>query len=93
MTATVTILANDDGYGVISFNNTEHFFLREPTALYLTESVAVLCIIRDPPQGIFGTVTIQYFITGENGSDASGDLNPVQGYVILEEGVRFKVTF
>ncbi|XP_056394317.1 adhesion G-protein coupled receptor V1 isoform X2 [Hyla sarda] len=89
-TATVTILANDDGYGVISFNNTEHFFLREPTALYLTESVALLCIIREPPQGIFGTVTIQYFITGENGSDASGDLTPVEGYVILEEGVRFK---
>ncbi|KAM3940659.1 adhesion G-protein coupled receptor V1 isoform 2-T2 [Leptodactylus fuscus] len=89
-TATVTILANDDGHGVISFNNTEHFVLREPTAMYLTESVAVLCIIRDPPQGIFGTVTVQYFITGENGSDASGDLNPVQGYVILEEGVRFK---
>ncbi|XP_075693474.1 adhesion G-protein coupled receptor V1 [Rhinoderma darwinii] len=89
-TATVTILANDDGHGVISFNNTEHFFLREPTALYLTESVAVLCIIRDPPQGIFGTVAVQYFITGENESDASGDLNPVQGYVILEEGVRFK---
>ncbi|XP_073534717.1 adhesion G-protein coupled receptor V1 isoform X1 [Phyllobates terribilis] len=89
-TATVTILANDDGHGVLSFNNTEHFFLREPTALYLTESVAVLCIIRDPPQGIFGTVTVQYFITGENGSDASGDLNPVEGYVILEEGVRFK---
>ncbi|KAG9488005.1 hypothetical protein GDO78_007684 [Eleutherodactylus coqui] len=89
-TATVTILANDDGHGIISFNNTEHFFLREPTAKYLTESVAVLCIIRDPPQGIFGTVTVQYFISGENGSDASGDLHPVQGYVILEEGVRFK---
>ncbi|XP_069819007.1 adhesion G-protein coupled receptor V1 isoform X3 [Dendropsophus ebraccatus] len=89
-TATVTLLANDDGYGVISFNNTGHFFLREPTALYLTESVALLCIIRDPPQGIFGTVTVQYFITGENGSDASGDLIPVEGYVILEEGVRFK---
>ncbi|XP_071995626.1 adhesion G-protein coupled receptor V1 isoform X3 [Engystomops pustulosus] len=89
-TATVTILANDDGHGVIAFNNSEHFFLREPTALYLSESVAVLCIIRDPPQGIFGTVTVQYFISGENGSDASGDLNPVEGYVILEEGVRFK---
>ncbi|XP_040275580.1 adhesion G-protein coupled receptor V1 [Bufo bufo] len=89
-TATVTILASDDGHGVIYFNNTEHFFLREPTALYLTESVAVLCIIRDPPQGIFGTVTVQYFITGENGSDASGDLSPTEGYVILEEGVRFK---
>ncbi|XP_063820072.1 adhesion G-protein coupled receptor V1 [Pseudophryne corroboree] len=89
-TATVTILSNDDGHGVISFNNSEHFFLREPTALHLTETVALLCVIRDPPQGIFGTVTVQYLVTGENGSDASGDLSPVEGYVILEEGVRFK---
>ncbi|XP_075449203.1 adhesion G-protein coupled receptor V1 isoform X3 [Ascaphus truei] len=89
-TATVTILANDEGHGILSFNNSEHFYLREPTALYLTESVAVLYIVRDPPQGIFGTVTVQYLVTGENASDAAGDLSPVQGYVILEEGVRFK---
>ncbi|CAH2297028.1 G- coupled receptor 98 [Pelobates cultripes] len=89
-TATVTILANDDGHGVISFNNSEHFFLREPTALYMTESVAVLYIVRDPPQGIFGTVTVQYLVMGENASDADGDLSPIQGYVVLEEGVRFK---
>ncbi|XP_075069096.1 adhesion G-protein coupled receptor V1 [Mixophyes fleayi] len=89
-TATVTILSNDDGHGVISFNNSDHFFLREPTALYTTETVALLCVIRDPPQGIFGTVTVQYLITGENGSDASGDLSPVQGYVVLEDRVRFK---
>ncbi|XP_053330924.1 adhesion G-protein coupled receptor V1 [Spea bombifrons] len=89
-TATVTILANDDGHGVLSFNNSERFFLREPTALYMAESVAVLYIVRDPPQGIFGTVAVQYLVTGENASGAEGDLNPVQGYVLLEEGVRFK---
>ncbi|XP_053555694.1 LOW QUALITY PROTEIN: adhesion G-protein coupled receptor V1 [Bombina bombina] len=89
-TAAITILANDDGHGILSFNNSEHFFLREPTAQYMTESVAVLYVFRDPPQGIFGTVTVQYLITGENYSDAYGDLNPVQGYIILEEGVRFK---
>ncbi|KAM5191785.1 adhesion G-protein coupled receptor V1 [Mantella aurantiaca] len=90
ITASVTILANDDGNGVISFNNSDHFFLREPTAMYLMESVAVLYIIREPPQGIYGTVSVQYLITGENGSDASGDLSPVEGYVVLEEGERFK---
>ncbi|XP_073480601.1 adhesion G-protein coupled receptor V1 isoform X2 [Aquarana catesbeiana] len=89
-TASVIILASDDGRGVISFNNSDHFFLREPTAMYLMESVAVFYIIREPPQGIFGTVSVQYLITGENGSDASGDLSPVEGYVVLEEGERFK---
>uniref|UniRef100_A0A8C5LUA9 Adhesion G protein-coupled receptor V1 n=1 Tax=Leptobrachium leishanense TaxID=445787 RepID=A0A8C5LUA9_9ANUR len=89
-TVTVTILANDDGHGILYFNNSELFYLREPTALYMTESVAMLYIVRDPPQGIFGTVTVQYIVSGENSSDAEGDLSPTQGYVVLEEGERFK---
>lgn len=87
----MTILANDDGHGVISFNNSEHFFLKEPTSLGLSESVAMLFVVRDPPQGTFGTVTVQYLITSLNGSDASQDLQPSQGFVVLEDGVRFKV--
>ncbi|NWQ77266.1 GPR98 protein, partial [Columbina picui] len=89
-TATITILANDDGHGVLSFNNSDHFFLREQTALHLMESVAVLNIIREPPQGIFGTVTVQYLVSEINSSEASVDLTPSQGYIVLEDGVRFK---
>ncbi|KAJ7335780.1 hypothetical protein JRQ81_013721, partial [Phrynocephalus forsythii] len=89
-TATVTILANDDGYGVLSFNNSEHFFLREQTAVHLMESVAVLTIIREHPQGLFGTVTVQYLVREINSSEASVDLTPSEGYIVLEDGVRFK---
>ncbi|XP_074850311.1 adhesion G-protein coupled receptor V1 [Carettochelys insculpta] len=89
-TATVTILASDDGHGVLSFNNSNHFFLREQSALHLMESVAVLNVIREPPQGIFGTVTVQYLVREINSSAASVDLTPSQGYIVLEEGVRFK---
>nr|XP_056705119.1 adhesion G-protein coupled receptor V1 [Euleptes europaea] len=89
-TATVTILTSDDGHGILSFNNNEHFFLREQSALQLMESVAVLTIIREPPQGIFGTVTVQYLVHEINSSEASVDLTPSQGYIVLEEGVRFK---
>ncbi|NXA31973.1 GPR98 protein, partial [Eudromia elegans] len=89
-TATITILANDDGHGILSFNNSDHFFLREQTALHLMESVAVLTIIREPPQGIFGTVTVQYLVSEINSSEASVDLTPSQGYIVLEEGIRFK---
>ncbi|XP_054843539.1 adhesion G-protein coupled receptor V1 [Eublepharis macularius] len=89
-TATVTILTNDDGHGVLSFNNSEHFFLREQSALQLMESVAVLTIIREPPQGTFGTVTVQYLVHEINSSEASVDLTPSQGYIVLEEGIRFK---
>nr|Q6JAN0.1 RecName: Full=Adhesion G-protein coupled receptor V1; AltName: Full=G-protein coupled receptor 98; AltName: Full=Monogenic audiogenic seizure susceptibility protein 1 homolog; AltName: Full=Very large G-protein coupled receptor 1; Flags: Precursor [Danio rerio]AAT07468.1 very large G-protein coupled receptor-1 [Danio rerio] len=90
-TATVMILANDDGHGIISFNNSEHFLLREPTSVSgLGTSVATLYIIRDPPQGTFGTVTVQFTITDVNGSLYTDDLTPSSGFVVLEDGVRYK---
>uniref|UniRef100_A0A667YA34 Adhesion G-protein coupled receptor V1 n=1 Tax=Myripristis murdjan TaxID=586833 RepID=A0A667YA34_9TELE len=90
-TATVTILASDDGHGVISFNSSEHFLLKEPTSVSgLSESVATLYVVRSPEQGTFGTVTVQFTITDNNGSLAEGDLIPSQGFVVLEDGVRFK---
>ncbi|KAM5328541.1 adhesion G-protein coupled receptor V1 [Glossophaga mutica] len=88
--ALITVLANDDGPGVLSFNNSAHFFLSEPTALYVQESVAVLYIVREPAQGLFGTVTVQFIVTEVNSSEESKDLTPSKGYVVLEEGVRFK---
>lgn len=93
LTALITVLANDDGPGVLSFNNSEHFFLREPTALYVQESVAVLYIVREPAQGLFGTVTVQFIVTKVNSSVESKDLTPSKGYIVLEEGVRFKVQY
>uniref|UniRef100_A0A8D3DRH1 Adhesion G-protein coupled receptor V1 n=1 Tax=Scophthalmus maximus TaxID=52904 RepID=A0A8D3DRH1_SCOMX len=91
-TATVTILASDDGHGVISFNTSEHPSLREPTSvLGLSESVATLYVVRNPEEGTFGTVTVQFTITDANGSLAEGDLMPAQGFVVLEDGVRFKM--
>ncbi|XP_016041836.2 adhesion G-protein coupled receptor V1 [Erinaceus europaeus] len=88
--AFITILANDDGPGVLSFNNSEHFFLREPMALYIQESVAVLYIVREPAQGLFGTVAVQFIVMEVNSSTESKDLSPSKGYIVLEEGVRFK---
>nr|XP_029492889.1 adhesion G-protein coupled receptor V1-like [Oncorhynchus nerka] len=90
-TATVNILASDDGHGVISFNSSQPFLLREPTSLSgLGESVATLYVVRDPPQGTFGTVTVQFTITHANGTLAQDDLIPWQGFVVLEDGVKFK---
>ncbi|KAM4797695.1 adhesion G-protein coupled receptor V1-like isoform 1-T3 [Urocitellus parryii] len=88
--AVITILANDDGPGVLSFNNSEHFFLREPAALYVQESVAVLYFVREPARGLFGTVTVQFIVTEVNSSTESKDLTPSKGYIVLEEGVRLK---
>ncbi|XP_042344940.1 adhesion G-protein coupled receptor V1 [Plectropomus leopardus] len=91
-TATVNILASDDGHGVISFNTSEHFLLKEPTSVSgLSESVATLYVVRNPEEGTFGTVTVQFTITDANGSLAEDDLMPAQGFVVLEDGVRFKM--
>lgn len=88
----MTILANDDGHGIISFNNSEHFLLREPSSVSgLGQSVATLIILRNPPQGIFGTVAVQFSITDTNGTLNTEDLTPSEGFVVLEDGVRFKV--
>lgn len=90
--ATVNILASDDGHGVISFNTSEHFLLREPTSLSgLSQSVAALYVVRHPEDGTFGAVTAQFTVTDANGSLAEGDVIPPQGFVVLEDGVRFKV--
>lgn len=90
--ATVNILASDDGHGVISFNTSEHFLLREPTSLSgLSESVATLFVVRHPEGGTFGTVAVEFAIADANGSLAEGDVIPPQGFVVLEDGVRFKV--
>ncbi|KAM9743556.1 adhesion G-protein coupled receptor V1 isoform 2-T3 [Menidia menidia] len=91
-TATVNIMTSDDGHGVISFNASEHFLLREPTSVSeLSDSVATLYVIRSPEEGTFGTVSVQFSITDANGSLAQGDLMPTQGFVVLEDGVRFKM--
>lgn len=49
-------------------------------------------VVRNPEEGIFGTVTVQFTITDSNGSLAEGDLRPAQGFVVLEDGVRLKVS-
>lgn len=88
----MTILASDDGHGVLSFNTSTHFLLREPTSVSgLSYSVANLYVIRNPEKGTFGSVSVQFTITDANGSLAEGDLMPTQGFLVLEDGERFKV--
>ncbi|XP_037536594.1 adhesion G-protein coupled receptor V1 [Nematolebias whitei] len=91
-TATVNILASDDGHGVLSFNTSDHFLLREPTSVsQLSDSKAKLFVVRNPEEGTFGTVSVQFTITDANGSLAEGDVIPTHGFVVLEDGVRFKM--
>ncbi|MEQ2255583.1 Adhesion G-protein coupled receptor V1, partial [Ilyodon furcidens] len=91
-TATVNILASDDGHGVLSFNTSDHFLLREPTSgSQLSDSIAKLYVVRNPEEGTFGAVSVQFAIMDANGSLAEGDVMPTQGFMLLEDGVRFKM--
>ena len=53
--------------------------------------MAVLYVVREPAQGLYGTVTVQFIVTEVNSSVESKDLTPSKGNVVLEQGVRFKV--
>ncbi|MED6250420.1 Adhesion G-protein coupled receptor V1 [Ataeniobius toweri] len=91
-TATVNILASDDGHGVLSFNTSDHFLLREPTSgSQLSDSIAKLYVVRNPEEGTFGAVSVQFAIMDANGSLAEADVMPTQGFMLLEDGVRFKM--
>lgn len=57
------------------------------------ESVAVLYVVRNPEEGTFGTVSVQFTVADSNGSVSTNDLSPSEGLVVLEDGVRFKVSF
>lgn len=57
----------------------------------LSDSVANLYVIRNPEKGTFGSVSVQFTITDANGSLAEGDLMPTQGFLVLDDGERFKV--
>uniref|UniRef100_A0A3B5LIK0 Adhesion G-protein coupled receptor V1 n=1 Tax=Xiphophorus couchianus TaxID=32473 RepID=A0A3B5LIK0_9TELE len=83
-TATVNILASDDGHGVISFNTSDHFLLREPTSMsQLSDSVAKLYVVRNPEEGTFGTVSVQYTIVDANGSLEVHDLGSSSKFLSL----------
>lgn len=60
-------------------------------SLSTQQSEAVLSVVWEPAQGLFGTVTVKFPVTEANSSAESQDLTPSRGYIVLEEGVRFKV--
>ncbi|XP_035665839.1 adhesion G-protein coupled receptor V1-like [Branchiostoma floridae] len=77
--AIITILANDDAQGIISFETSANVSLNEPTLESTANSVAELRIIRGP--GTFGEVTVQYTVRHLDGSAGVMDLLPTDGFV------------
>lgn len=78
--ATITILSNDNAFGIIAFNSTEEIIVSEPRG---TNLAVPLTLIRE--KGTYGTVTVYYEISG-GPNPASDDLSPDHGNITIPVG-------
>ncbi|KAH0628079.1 hypothetical protein JD844_008789 [Phrynosoma platyrhinos] len=76
---TVTILSNDNAFGIISFDMPVLIILTEPRGG--NQSVA-LTLVRE--KGTYGTVTVIYEVEGPNSPEE--DLSPVRGNISFPPG-------
>ncbi|KAL6087980.1 hypothetical protein STEG23_022840, partial [Scotinomys teguina] len=79
-TATVTILSNDNAFGIISFSAPSSISVIEPRSR--NESVP-LTLIRE--RGTYGMVTVTFDVTG-GPNPPEEDLNPVRGNITFPPG-------
>uniref|UniRef100_A0A8C8H2B1 Calx-beta domain-containing protein n=1 Tax=Oncorhynchus tshawytscha TaxID=74940 RepID=A0A8C8H2B1_ONCTS len=84
--ATITILSNDNAFGIISFNSTKQIVVDEPRG---RSQYVPLSLVRE--KGTYGTVTVNFEISGGSNS-ALEDLSPDQGNITIPPG-RAMVVF
>ncbi|GAA6109100.1 adhesion G-protein coupled receptor V1 isoform X1 [Tachysurus ichikawai] len=79
-TARITILSNDNAFGILSFNSTSLITVEEPKgrSLYVP-----LTLIRE--KGTYGSVTVNFEIFG-GPNPASEDLSPDRGNLTISPG-------
>ncbi|XP_072038274.1 adhesion G-protein coupled receptor V1-like [Amphiura filiformis] len=80
--AIVTILANDDAYGIISFAQPITEFISEPPG---TDSVARFNVIRE--RGTFGDMQVPYVVLNLDGTDGVLDVTPTDGFITFAAGI------
>ena len=80
ITATVTILANDDSSGSFSFETDTSVTIEETDGD--TKGVALLKIVRGP--GIYGVVNLPYQVIPDVLSN-NNDLSPMQNIVVFQD--------
>ncbi|KAL7839682.1 hypothetical protein SRHO_G00263400 [Serrasalmus rhombeus] len=78
--ATITILSNDNAFGIISFNSTSLITVEEPKG---RNQYVPLTLIRE--KGTYGTVTVNFEISG-GPNPASEDLSPDRGNLTIPPG-------
>ncbi|XP_067377863.1 adhesion G-protein coupled receptor V1 isoform X2 [Channa argus] len=86
--ATITILSNDNAFGIIAFNSTEEIIVDEPRG---RKHYVPFTLIRE--KGTYGTVTVNFEIS-EGPNPAIEDLSPERGNITIHVGqavVNFSV--
>ena len=83
----MTILANDDAYGIISFTYPITEFISEPPG---TDSVARFNVVRD--RGTFGDVQVPFVVLNLDGSEGVVDVTPTDGFITFADGVSTTVS-
>uniref|UniRef100_A0A673CT09 Calx-beta domain-containing protein n=1 Tax=Sphaeramia orbicularis TaxID=375764 RepID=A0A673CT09_9TELE len=86
--ATITILSNDNAFGIIAFNSTEEIVVSEPRG---GSHYVPLTLIRE--KGTYGTVTVNFEISG-GPNPAIEDLSPDRGNITIPVGqsvVQFSI--
>uniref|UniRef100_A0A8C7IWM3 Adhesion G protein-coupled receptor V1 n=1 Tax=Oncorhynchus kisutch TaxID=8019 RepID=A0A8C7IWM3_ONCKI len=78
--ATITILSNDNAFGIISFNSTEQIIVDEPRG---RNQYVPLSLVRE--KGTYGTVTVNFEIS-EGPNPALEDLSPDRGNITIPPG-------
>uniref|UniRef100_A0AAY4AJN8 Calx-beta domain-containing protein n=1 Tax=Denticeps clupeoides TaxID=299321 RepID=A0AAY4AJN8_9TELE len=78
--ATITILSNDNAFGIISFNSSSFITVEEPKS---RNQYVPLTLIRE--RGTYGTVTVNFEITG-GPNPAIEDLSPDKGNITIPPG-------
>ncbi|XP_057203010.1 adhesion G-protein coupled receptor V1-like isoform X1 [Triplophysa rosa] len=79
-TATITILSNDNAFGIISFNSTSIITVEEPRG---RGQYVPLTLIRE--KGTYGTVTVNFEIIG-GPNPSIEDLSPDMGNITIPPG-------
>ncbi|XP_071506649.1 adhesion G-protein coupled receptor V1-like [Diadema antillarum] len=80
----VSISANDDAFGVISFVGSTNITIDEPTGTATANSVARFAVLRE--RGTFSQIDVPFEVLG-----GEGDLSPTSGFVTFGPGAQAAV--
>ncbi|XP_070543508.1 adhesion G-protein coupled receptor V1-like isoform X2 [Ptychodera flava] len=83
--ASITILSNDDAFGIVSFATFTNLTIYEPTVTSSADSVARFTVVRD--RGSFQEIQVPFKVLHLDGSEGVTDVLPVEGFITFEANI------